>query len=489
MKPQTTGPEVDSFYHLADVPMEHRRCRGLSCFASQRLNPERWEKAIEQWPPVYCLGFCYASPASTELTVQPRVEVCCDEPIVLEGVADGSMKTLVDYRARGGYSALELALMDPPEKVVRKVEASQIRGRGGAGFPAGRKWRAVFEQQGSTKYVVANADEGDHGSYIDRFIMERTPHRLLEALSIAGYAIGANKGYIYLRKEYPAAETALIEALKEARGAGWVGPDIRGTGFSFEIEIVIGQGSYVCGEETSLLNSIEHRRPEVRARPPFPTAQGLFGVPTLVNNVETLSSIPWIVSHGGDAYAAKGFSTSRGTKAVSLNSLFNRPGLYEVEFGIPLREIFQDIGGGLKTTDFKAVIIGGPLAGLIKPDEFDTPFGFDELHAIGASIGHGGVVAFDQNTQMAELLAHVFFFGAVESCGKCTPCRLGSRRAQELFSQMATGQRLSKGENKELKEVLDAMRRTSLCGHGTGLATFADSVFTKFEKELAPCFV
>ncbi|MCE9559133.1 MAG: NADH-quinone oxidoreductase subunit D [Armatimonadetes bacterium] len=479
MKPELTGREIDSFYHLSDAPVEHRSCRGISCFAGKILNPEGWQQALSQWPPVYCLGKCYASPATTEIIEQPRIEIHCPEGIVLDGVADQSKLSVQDY----GYAALRKALRNPAEAVVAEIEASQLRGRGGAGFPAGKKWRAVFNEPGATKYVVANADEGDHGSYIDRFIMERTPHRLIESLALAGYAVGASKGYIYLRKEYPVAEVAVRKALLEAEEAGWLGADIYGSSFSFEIEVVIGQGSYVCGEETSLLNSIEHRRPEVRSRPPFPTQSGLFGAPTLVNNVETLASVPWIVLNGGEAYAEKGFSTSRGTKAISLNSLFNQPGLYEIEFGMPLRTILEVLGGGLKTGDFKAVIVGGPLTGLVHPREFGTLFGFDEMHAIGASIGHGGIVAFDQHTRMDEFLAHVFEFGAIESCGKCTPCRLGSRRAQVLFANRAEGGCLSAQEESELKEILDAIRRTSLCGHGTGLAAVAASVFEKFGEE------
>lgn len=478
MRPPLTGPEVDSFYHLAGVSMDFRRCRGISCFAAKSQDLRAWRLALEQWPPVYCLGKCYASPANTEIYDQPTIETKCSDPIVLDGVGDASKQSLADY---GRYLALEAARLRDPEMVVQHVEASQLRGRGGAGFPAGRKWRAVFSQTGTVKYVVANADEGDHGSYIDRFIMERTPHRLLEALAIAGYAVGARKGYIYLRKEYPAAERSLIKAVDEARGEGWLGEH-------FDVEIVIGQGSYVCGEETSLLNSIEHRRPEVRSRPPFPTEQGLYGAPTLVNNVETLASIPWIVLHGGDAYSARGFSRSRGTKAISLNSLFNRPGLYEVEFGLPLRTILEDIGGGLKTGPIKAVMIGGPLAGFVHPTEFDTPFGFDEMHAIGASIGHGGIVAFDDTCRMDEFLAHVFTFGAIESCGKCTPCRLGTRRAQKLFEHLAADGSLSNDEAQEIRSILDALRRTSLCGHGTGLAAVAQSVFDKFPNEVASCF-
>lgn len=479
MKTAQAGPEIDSFYHLSGVEMAHRRCRGLGCFAARAADPAGWREALTQWPPVYCLGKCYAAPANTETTGEPNIEVDCDEAIVLAGVADGSQADYQSYRAAGGYTALAQA-MQSPEWVVSQVEASQLRGRGGAAFPAGRKWRAVHDQPATQKYVVANADEGDHGSYIDRYIIERTPHRLIEALMIAGFAVGASKGYVYLRKEYPRAERRLRVALDEAHGAGLLGD-------AFDIELVIGQGSYVCGEETSLLNSIEHRRPEVRCRPPYPTEAGLFGAPTLVNNVETLASIPWILRHGGDAYAAKGFSKSRGTKAVSLSSLFNRPGLYEVEFGVPLRHIVEDLGGGLKTTAIKALMVGGPLAGVVRPEEFDTLFGFDEMHAVGASIGHGGIVAFDESTRMPDLLAHIFFFGAVESCGKCTPCRLGTGRAQAIFDRIARGEHLSTAESCELKSILVALRLSSLCGHGTGLAEVANSILTKFPEEFPAC--
>lgn len=476
-----SGEELASFYHLSGVDMEHKLCAGLSCFAARNLNKERWARALEQRPRVYCLGRCYASPSSSDDTTQPNIEIHCKTPIVLHGVAGEAATSLEGYGAIGGYEALEAAKKRPPEEVVKAVEASMLRGRGGAGFPAGKKWRAVFNASGSPKYVVANADEGDHGSYIDRFIMERCPHRLIEAMALAGYAIGAQYGYIYLRKEYPLCKVTLETALAEAREAGILGEH-------FDIGIVIGQGSYVCGEETSLLNSIEHRRPEVRARPPYPTDMGLFGKPTLVNNVETLASVPWIVAHGGEAYARMGFSTSRGTKAVCLNSLFERPGLYEVEFGMSLRSLFDGMGGGLRTGPVKAAIIGGPLAGVVHPRDLDTRFGFDEMHAIGAAVGHGGVVAFDQSTNMAELLAHIFFFGATESCGKCTPCRLGSRRVQEILQVAASGQKQSAEVKQELFDTLEAMKGTSLCGHGTGLAEVALSVIAKFGEEILKCF-
>ncbi|MCB8931819.1 MAG: NADH-quinone oxidoreductase subunit L [Fimbriimonadaceae bacterium] len=487
MKQVLAGPEVDSFYHLHNIPMEHRLCRGLSCFAAQARNAERWSAAIAQEPPVFCLGKCYMAPASADDEAEPRVEVRSRVPIVLDGVAGNDQRPLDAYRAAGGYGGLEQALAHPPEWTLAQIETAQLRGRGGAGFPAGIKWRAVAKERSEIKHVVANADEGDHGSYIDRFVMERTPHRVLEALGIAAHAVGSQHATIYLRKEYPKAHTALVQAMDEAREAGWIGRPIPGYSFKFDIDLVIGEGSYVCGEETSLIRSIEHRRPEVMARPPFPTQKGLFGYPTLVNNVETLASVPWIAKHGGDAYAAMGTRTSRGTKAVSLNSLFARPGLYEVEFGMPLRWVFETLGGGFREGEMKAAIMGGPLAGVLKPEEFDTPLDFEAMRAVGASVGHGGVVAFDQSTRMVDLLAHVFAFGTNESCGKCTPCRLGSRRALDLLRKAQT-QPLEKAETAELFALMDALRQTSLCGHGSGLGVFAQSVFAKFGEELEPWF-
>jgi NADH:ubiquinone oxidoreductase subunit F (NADH-binding) len=322
------------------------------------------------------------------------------------------------------------------------------------------------------KYVVANADEGDSGAFSDRILMEDDPHALIEGMAIAAHAIGAARGWIYLRQEYPAARLSLEHALSEVREAGLLG---RG----FDIEICVGQGSYICGEESALLRSIEGRRPEVMARPPYLTEHGIFGQPTVANNVETFATVPWIIAHGGDVYQAMGFSKSRGTKLVSLNSLFARPGLYEVEFGIPVRRIVEEIGGGLRAGALKGVIIGGPLAGIIPPGLLDTPFGFEELAAIGASAGHGGVIAFDERTSIAALVRHVFSFGAYESCGKCTPCRLGTRRIEEIFA---------KADDGEWREIVSALKWTSLCGHGMGLAAFAESVMQYYGEEVASCF-
>jgi NADH:ubiquinone oxidoreductase subunit F (NADH-binding) len=488
MKGKQAVNYIDSFYHLAQMKGGDQVCQGTACFVAQRLNPDRWSSAVSGQERVYCLGNCFVAPASSNDVARPRIRIHSREPIVLGPIIDGPIPSLAASTERGGYRALEDALSRPPAEVVSAVELSGLRGRGGAGFPTGKKWRAVAEQKGSEKFVVANADEGDPGAYIDRFLLEDDPHRLIEAMAIAGYAVGAEKGYIYLRREYPQARVVLEQALVEARQEGYLGERVAQRDFSFDVDLVVGQGSYICGEETALLNSIEGRRPEVRLRPPYPSACGLFGKPTLINNVETLASIPWIVRKGGEAFRWFGFSNSRGTKMLSLNSLFRTPGLYEVDFGITIRQIVEDLGGGLKTGNVKGVIIGGPLAGIIPPHLFDTPLGFEELAGIGASVGHGGVIAFDEHTSIAELVHHVFDFGAYESCGKCTPCRLGSRRIERLFQQIVETGRVPAREKKECTEILSALAMTSLCGLGTGLAEFAQSALRHYAEELETCF-
>ncbi|HEY7547033.1 MAG TPA: NADH-ubiquinone oxidoreductase-F iron-sulfur binding region domain-containing protein, partial [Blastocatellia bacterium] len=437
---------------------------------ARHLNPDLWQEASSQHERVYCLGKCYAAPASSADDKLPAVEVDSAEPIILSRIIEGGARTVEAYARSEGYSALEQSLSRSPEEIIRDVEISSLRGRGGAGFPTGKKWRAVSQQPSLEKFVIANADEGDPGAFVDRFIMEYDPHSLIEGLMIAGYAVGATRGFIYLRAEYPLSHAVLQEALADARRAGLLGENILHSGFSFDIEIAPGQGSYVCGEETALINSIEGRRPEAQPRPPFPTQCGLFGKPTLVNNVETLANIPWIIRKGGDAYRRLGFSNSRGTKVVSLNSLFNRPGLYEIEFGVSVRHIVEELGGGLKTGEIRGVIIGGPLAGIIPPPLLDTPFGFEELRAIGASVGHGGAVAFDERTSIPELIHHVFDFGAYESCGRCTPCRAGSRRVEKIFERILANGAAGIKERTEFDDIVSALAQTSLCGLGTGLA-------------------
>jgi formate dehydrogenase iron-sulfur subunit len=476
---------VASFYHLQDVDLRDCACRGLACFVARHDAAARWDLACERAARVYCLGKCYRAPATGRDPERPSLSVHAREAVVLR---DLGRPTLDAYRARGGYRALELAVARPPEEIVKTLETSELRGRGGAGYPTGRKWRAVASRSADEKYVVANADEGDPGAYVDRLVLEDDPHRVIEALAIAGHAVGARRGYVYLRAEYPEAGARLSTAIGEARQAGWLGRPIGGSDFSFDVRLEVGRGSYVCGEETALLNAIEGQRPEVRTRPPYPAASGLFGKPTLVNNVETLASVPWIVQRGGDAYRRLGFSTSRGTKVLSLNSLFRRPGLYEVEFGLSIRQVVEELGGGLESGMLQGVIIGGPLAGVVPPSLLDTPFGFEELHAIGASVGHGGVVAFDERTSIADLVQHVFDFGAYESCGKCTPCRLGAPRIEEMFRRIVERGPATASERDRWEELIGTLGMTSLCGHGTGLAEFGASIARHYGSELAACF-
>lgn len=483
-----TSPDVESFYHLSDDDPDARVCGGLACFVARADDPDRWRAACARERKVYCLGRCYEAPAAAAGASRPAAEVRSREAVILRHAGQRAAPRLAQYRAAGGYQALERALKGPPDEILEAIDRSELRGRGGAGYPAGRKWRAVAAQPGPDKVVVANADEGDPGAYIDRMILEDSPHALIEAMAIAGYAVGARQGYVYLRAEYPHAASRMAAAIDEAREAGALTASATGRPFAFDVELEVGRGSYVCGEETALLNAIEGRRPEVRARPPYPAVSGLFGRPTLVNNVETLTSVPWIVERGAGAYRALGFSTSRGTKVLSLNSLFRRPGLYEVEFGVPVRHVVEELGGGLRSGPLKGVIIGGPLAGIIPPALLDTPLGFDELHAIGASVGHGGVIAFDERTSIAALVHQVFEFGAGESCGKCTPCRLGTRRIEEIFGQIEASGRAPAGAHAEWIAIRHALAQASLCGHGTGLADFAASVARYFDSELAPCF-
>ena len=482
------SPQTDSFYHLARENKAEQFCQGTACFVARHLNPDRWSAAVSGNQRTYCLGNCFAAPASSSDAVRPRMEVRCREPIVLGPIIDGPIRPLAAYTARGGYSALEKAFSRPQSELLSAVELSGLRGRGGAGFSTGKKWRAVSDQQVSEKFVVANADEGDPGAYIDRFLIEDDPHRLIEAMALAGYAVGGTKGYIYLRREYPQASVVIAHALDEARREGFLGGRILQREFSFDIELIVGRGSYICGEETALLNSIEGRRPEVRLRPPYPSERGLFGKPTLINNVETFANIPWIVRNGGGAFRRLGFSNSRGNKVLSLNSLFRSPGLYEVEFGIGIRQVVEDLGGGLKTGPIQGLIVGGPLAGIVPPHLFDTPLGFEELARIGASVGHGGIVAFDEHTSIAALIHHVFDFGAYESCGKCTPCRLGSRQIERLFQRVTKAGRVPAHERSEFEQIISALAMTSLCGLGTGLSEFARSTLRHYPEEVETCF-
>ncbi len=388
----------------------------------------------------------------------------------------------------GIYSAIEQAVTSmSPADVIAEVAASRLRGRGGAGFPTGTKLETVATTQpadgSSRRFVVVNADEGDAGSYIDKELIERDPHTQIEGALLAAYACGAAEAFFYIRSEYPAAKTVLERAVAEAREAGIVGCPAFGTEFTCDIRTVQGRGAYICGEETSLLRSIEGVPALVSIRPPFPAEKGLWGYPTAVQNVETLHNLPWIVSNGGQAYAAHGVDDSRGTKALSLNTRVARPGLYEVELGTTLREIIFDLAGGMADgEEFKAVQIGGPLGGILGEGDLDVAFSFEGLSAAGGILGHGGMVVYSQSDDLARIARGLMRFCAVESCGRCFPCRIGSVRGTELLDRM-----LEDGVTDERLELLadlcETMRYGSLCGLGKMLPDPIESVVERFPEE------
>ncbi|MGE4160071.1 MAG: NADH-ubiquinone oxidoreductase-F iron-sulfur binding region domain-containing protein [Planctomycetota bacterium] len=392
--------------------------------------------------------------------------------------------SLKEAKNAGVYEALNRVLKTmSPTNVIDLIKESQIRGRGGAGFPAGVKLATAAGVDAERRYVVCNADEGDAGAYIDKEIMERDPHNLLEGLLLAAYAIGADTTYIYVRHEYPRSTSVLTEAVNEAREAGLIGHHILGSTFSCEVRVVRGQGAYICGEETSLLRSLEGLPAQVSIKPPFPAVQGLFGMPTVVNNVETLANFPWIITHGGSAYAALGHAKSRGTKVVSVNSLVKRPGLYEVPLGITLRTILFDLCGGMKDgSQFRAVQVGGPLGGIFPESLLDTPLDFEAFGAAKGLLGHAGIVVFDDQTDLIRIGRNLMKFCAVESCGKCFPCRLGSVRGTELLDKVLEGRGV-RSDMTLLAELCETLKYGSLCALGGAIPTPIENLMEYFPEE------
>ncbi|HUG63013.1 MAG TPA: NADH-ubiquinone oxidoreductase-F iron-sulfur binding region domain-containing protein [Methylomirabilota bacterium] len=370
------------------------------------------------------------------------------------------------YRAMGGWLGLERALAMTPGDIVETVVASGLRGRGGAGFPTGIKWRTVAAAPGPKKYIVCNADEGDSGTFADRMAMEGDPFQLIEGMAIAGRAVGADKGYVYIRSEYPQAIEIMGAAIGIARRAGLLGADIGGSGFSFDIEVRVGAGAYVCGEETSLLESLEGRRGLVRAKPPLPAHKGLFGRPTVINNVLSLAAVPFILAEGPAAYADVGIGRSRGTMPIQLAGTGARGGLFEAAFGVTLGDLVDDIAGGTASgRPVKAVQVGGPLGAYFPRSLFDTPFDYEAFAAAGGIVGHGGVVVFDDTADMARQARFAFEFCAIESCGKCTPCRIGSTRGVETVDRIVAG--IDVEQNLALvADLADTMKYGSLCALG-----------------------
>jgi formate dehydrogenase iron-sulfur subunit len=373
---------------------------------------------------------------------------------------------LDDYRAHGGLRGLERAITVPQEEIVADVLASGLRGRGGAGFPAGIKWRTVLEAEADQKYICCNADEGDSGTFADRMLMEGDPFTLLEGMAIAGLATGATLGLIYVRSEYPDAIATLRTAVDIARVDGWLGGDVMGSGRAFDIRVVEGAGSYVCGEETAMLESLEGKRGMVRPKPPIPALQGLFGKPTLVNNVLTLAAVPGIIADGAAAYQALGMDRSRGTQVFQLAGNIARGGIVELAFGVTLGELVEGYGGGTRSgRPLRAVQVGGPLGAYLPADTLDVPMDYEALAAVGGLLGHGGIVVFDDTVDMAAQARFAMEFCAAESCGKCTPCRVGSTRGVEVIDKITAG--VDRDRNLVLLEDLcTTMTDGSLCAMG-----------------------
>jgi formate dehydrogenase iron-sulfur subunit len=378
-----------------------------------------------------------------------------------------------DYLGHGGYVGLSTALTMPTQEIVRSVTDSGLRGRGGAAFPTGIKWQTVHDQAAAQKYIACNADEGDSGTFSDRMIMEGDPFALIEGMTIAGLAVGATRGYIYLRVEYPHAARALARALHVARERGYLGRNLRDSGRDFDITVRLGAGAYICGEETSMLESLEGRRGEVRVRPPLPAIKGLFGQPTVVNNVITLATVPVILARGAAFYRDFGMGKSRGTIPLQLAGNVKRGGLVERAFGLTVNQLVYDYGGGTATgRPVRAVQIGGPLGAYLPESRFDTPLDYEALSAQDALLGHGGVVVFDDSIDMARMARYALEFCAIESCGKCTPCRVGSARGVELVDRILASSNGSRATDLTLlDELCDTMANGSLCGLG-GMTPF-----------------
>jgi len=374
--------------------------------------------------------------------------------------------SLPDYTNSGGFVGLANALKLSGEQIIKEVTESGLRGRGGAAFPTGIKWKTAYDAPADQKYIVCNADEGDSGTFSDRMVMEGDPFLLIEGMTIASLAIGATHGYIYLRSEYPHAERALNEAIATAYQEGYLGNDIRGSGKTFHLEVRRGAGAYICGEETALLESLEGKRGEIRYRPPLPAVAGLFGKPTILNNVITLASIPTIFENGPGFYKNHGMGRSRGTLPFQLAGNLKRGGLVEKAFGITLRELLYDFGGGSYSgRPIRAVQVGGPLGAYLPESQFDTPMDYESFTAVRALLGHGGLVAFDDTVDMARMARFAMEFCANESCGKCTPCRIGSTRGVEVIDKII--QNRNREANVELlHDLCDVMLNGSLCGLG-----------------------
>jgi NADH-quinone oxidoreductase subunit F len=456
--------------HFRPRGLLRRWAAGADDWVDRLLTDESWESveryAIEPRD----------EPVAAFLDPQKRIasEFC--------GVMDPT--DLDEYIRRGGFEALRKAVGEmSPEQIIDQVDRSGLRGRGGAGFPTGRKWKAVRAAAGELKYVVCNGDEGDPGAFMDRMLLESYPYRVVEGIIIAARAVGASEGYFYIRAEYPLAVVRIREALEVCRQRGFIGPNILGSGFSLDLRIMEGAGAFVCGEETALLASIEGRRGMPRLRPPFPAERGLRGRPTLINNVETYSLVPWVLRNGPEALAALGTSTSKGTKVFALAGKIRRGGLIEVPMGVTLRQIVEDIGGGIAGGKaFKAVQVGGPSGGCVPAELGNTPVDYEALQGVGAMMGSGGLVVLDEDDCMVDIARYFLSFTQDQSCGKCTFCRVGTRQMLEILTALCEG-RGEDGDLKRLEDLAVAVKKGSLCGLGKTAPNPVLSTLKYFRQE------
>ena len=499
----TEQSQGERYTHTVNVCMAAGCMSSQSSIIKEALDKEVEREGLDRWCRVRgtgCMGLCAAGPlvavnpekpgevlyqhvkvddvpeivASLETQPVERLRCPTDVPffqrqkkIVLENSGLIDPERIEEYIARDGYTGLMKAITEmSPSEVIDEVIASGLRGRGGGGYPTGLKWTTVAKADGDVKYVICNADEGDPGAFMDRSVLESDPHRILEGMAIAGYAIGASQGYVYVRGEYPLAVARLKTAIRQARRANMLGSGIGGTLFNFQIDIRLGAGAFVCGEETALIASIEGKRGQPRPRPPYPAEFGLWGRPTLINNVETLAGIAPIIRNSGDWYARIGTATSKGTKVFALAGRINNTGLIEVPMGTSLREIIYEIGGGISGgSQCKAIQTGGPSGGCIPVEYLDTLVDYESLSALGSIMGSGGMIVMDESASMVDVARYFMEFCMTESCGRCVPCRVGTVHMHNLLDKFSRHE-ATPHDLILLEKLCDMVRNTSLCGLG-----------------------
>ncbi len=493
-----------SFYDFTRQANEGKKiyvCNGSACLTAG-TQPEVIEKLKvhfkeEEIGDMCCLGRCHENSAfhyaghNYSGDAIDRLDEIKNSPVMMmDDYRTGNIGTQVltgDPMSVNNYrEILGNCLHTGQDALLNELKVSGLRGRGGAGFPISIKLDTCRKAEGKSKFIVCNADEGDPGAYSDRYLLEKQPMRVLLGIMVAGFIIGADWGVVYIRGEYPESVDSIESAIEQLNQAGLVGENILGSGFNFKFKVVRGMGAYICGEETALLNSIEGQRPEVRTRPPFPAVHGLFNRPTIVNNVETLACIPWIMKNGGEAYAAMGVGRSTGTKLVSLDGHFNRPGIYEVEMGTPLKDVIQELGGGFNS-EIKALHIGGPLGGLVPMHKIDDlTMDFESFSTNGFLLGHASIICLPVDFSVMEYLQHLFEFTADESCGKCFPCRLGSKRGAELIEKARNHD--YKIDRQLFRDLIETMEIGSLCALGGGVPLPMRNALMYFDDELKAYF-